>query len=236
MSAQRALSGENMLNYLTAKIPTNHGLRSGALSCQPSRLAAAALAVALCIAASGCNTDLPPIPPEPASTNATASILLNAGDVLQIKFPSAPDMDTVQGIRADGKITILNVGEVKVAGLTPAEAHDVVLSNSAPQLKVKEVSLSVQSSAFIVYVTGAVLKPGKLISDRPLTLPQAVIEAGIDTSKSNLKSVKVIRTDSTGHNAYQLFNLNHFMNGEPWEPFALKPYDIIVVPEKFTWF
>jgi protein involved in polysaccharide export with SLBB domain len=207
------------------------------LSCRPSSLAAAAaLAVALCVASTGCSTYLPPIPPESADTNAPASILLHEGDVLQIKFPSAPDMDSVQGIRADGKITILNVGEVKVSGLTPAAARDLVLSNAAPQLRVKDVSLSVQSSAFIVYVTGAVAKPGKLISDRPLTVPEAVIEAGIEPEKSNLKKVKIIRTDASGHNMYQILDLNAFFNGEPWQPFTLKPYDVIFVPEKFTWF
>ena len=225
-----------MLKYLTVTAPWNRALLPGALSCRPSTLAAAAVAVALCVAASGCGTVLPPIPPESADTNAPASILLHEGDVLQIKFPGAPEMDAVQSIRADGKITILNAGEVKVSGLSPDEARKAILKAAEDQLRVKEVSVSVQSSSFIVYVTGAVTRPGKLISDRPLTVVQAVIEAGIDPSKSNLKKVKIIRTDAGGHNMYQVLNLKDFMNGQPWEPFTLKPYDIIVVPEKFTWF
>jgi protein involved in polysaccharide export with SLBB domain len=145
-------------------------------------------------------------------------------------------MDAVQTIRADGKITIINAGDVKVSGLTPEEAQKAILEKVGDLIKVKEVSVSVQSSAFIVYVTGAVVKPGKLISDRPLTVLQAVIEAGPDSIKSNLKKVKVIRMDADGHYTYKVLNLQHIMDGVQDQPFTLKPYDIIVVPEKFSWY
>jgi polysaccharide export outer membrane protein len=229
-----------MSKNLIASFSSNHGLHSGALPCRLSSLAAAAaLGAALCIAMAGCETPpLPPILQIADDTSVTNSIALHEGDVLQIKFPGAPEMDSVQAIRADGKITILNVGDVKVSGLSPADARDVILTNAGPQLKVKDVTVAVQSSAFIVYVTGTVLKPGKLISDRPLSVLQAVIEAGIDPQKSNLKEVKVIRTDADAHNMYRVFNLKDILDGIAWqgEPFTLKPYDIIVVPEKFTWF
>jgi protein involved in polysaccharide export with SLBB domain len=227
-----------MLKYLIARIPTNRSLRTGALPCRPASLAAAAvLGVALCIAMSGCEAPyLPPIPAATGDTNATKDISLHEGDVLQIKFPGAPEMDAVQTIRADGKITILNAGEVKVSGLTPDGAADAILKASEKYITVKQVSVTVQSSAFIVYVTGAVLRPGKLISDRPLSVIEAVIESGIDPVKSNLKAVKVIRTGADGHYSYQVLNLQGIIDGSLWlgQPFTLKPYDIIVVPEKFN--
>jgi hypothetical protein len=65
---------------------------------------------------------------------------------------------------------------------------------------------------------------------------QAVIEAGIDSAKSNLEKVKVIRTDTEGHNTYKILNLKNIIEGVPAEPFTLKPYDTIVVPERFAWF
>ena len=70
-----------------------------------------------------------------------------------------------------------------------------------------------------------------------MTVFQAVIETGIDSAKSNLKKVEVIRTDATGHNTYKQLDLQKIIDGA-WqeEPFTLKPYDTIVVPEKFTWF
>jgi hypothetical protein len=49
--------------------------------------------------------------------------------------------------------------------------------------------------------------------------------------------VKIIRTDDAGHNTYKVFNLKEIIDGKAeTEPFTLKPYDTIYVPEKFTWF
>ena len=226
-----------MLNCFIAQIPSKNGLRAGSWSIRPAGVAAsAALGLVLCILASGCQTGaLPPIPPSTGDTTA-ASLTLHEGDVLQIKFPGATEMDASQTIRADGKITILNGGDVKVSGLTPDGAGEAILNVVADKIKIKQVSVTVQSSAFIVYITGAVLRPGKLISDRPLTVFQAVIECGIDPARSNLKKVKVIRVDASGHNTYKELDLKRIIDGV-WlaEPFTLKPYDTIVVPEKFSW-
>jgi polysaccharide export outer membrane protein len=227
-----------MLKYLIATTLSKNGLRTGALAFRPASVAvAAAVGLVLGLITSGCGTTvLPPIVPSVNDSNAS-SLSLHEGDVLQIKFPGAPEMDASQTIRADGKITILNAGEVKVSGLTPDQAEQAILKAVGDQIKVKQVSVTVQSSAFIVYVTGAVLRPGKLISDRPLTVFQAVIEAGIDAAKSSLTKVKVIRTEADGHNTYKVLNLKNIIDGKVQsEPFTLKPYDTIVVPEKFTWF
>ena len=226
-----------MLKYLIVKNPSKNGLRTGALPFRPPCLAVAvALGLVLGFIGSGCGTaTLPQITTSPNDTNAD-SLSLHEGDVLQIKFPGAPEMDASQTIRADGKITILNAGEVKVSGLTPDGAEQAILKALGEKIKVKQVSVTVQSSAFIVYLTGAVLRPGKLLSDRPLTVFQAVMEAGIDSAKSNLAKVKVIRTDADGHNTYKVLNLKNIIDGKVQpEPFKLKPYDTIVVSEKFTW-
>jgi polysaccharide export outer membrane protein len=218
------------------------GLRAGALPSCPACLAAAAavLALALCVAGSGCQTDLPPITPTTGDLTNTNSLTLHEGDVIQIKFPGAPELDTVQTIRSDGKITINMAGDVKVSGLTTLQAAKAILDPVGGQIVVKECTVTVQSSAFIIYVTGSVLRPGKIMSDRPLTPFQAVMEAGIDPSRSNLAKVKVIRTDPvTGYNTYKILNLNHILNppnGTQDEPFSLKPYDTLVVPEKFSLF
>jgi polysaccharide export outer membrane protein len=105
-----------------------------------------------------------------------------------------------------------------------------------PQLQTKEVSVSVISSAFPVYVTGAVLRPGKILSDRPLTALEAIMEAGgFDYTKANLKAVRVIRFHD-GRTDHYLLNLKRVLNGQQSEQFNLKPSDILFVPEKFSFF
>jgi protein involved in polysaccharide export with SLBB domain len=88
-----------------------------------------------------------------------------------------------------------------------------------------------------VFVTGAVLRPGKILADRPLTVLEAVMEAGgADFARANLKEVVVVRRVEGGQTANFRVNLRDTLNGRRSEPFYLKPSDIVYVPEKFNWF
>jgi polysaccharide export outer membrane protein len=170
-----------------------------------------------------------------AATNA-ASQQLREGDTIRISFPGAPSLDTTQTIRRDGKITLDMVGEVIAAGLTPGQLQDVLLEKYGPQLVLKEVYVTVQGSAFSVYVTGAVMRPGRITSEKVLTPLEAVLEAGLDQTRGNLKKVKVLREGENGTNEVFYLNLNDVMKGKSVKPFTLKPMDKIIVPEKFSWF
>jgi polysaccharide export outer membrane protein len=173
---------------------------------------------------------------QPAAPENTPSMALREGDHLRIAFPGSPTLDTTQTIRRDGKITLDMAGEMKAAGLTPHELEQQILKAYDNQLTLKQVSVVVQSSVFIVYVTGAVMHPGKIVSDRVETPLEVVIEAGIDQEKANLKKVVVIRENDNGRTERFFLNLDALLKGRPAEPFILKPMDKIFVPEKLAWF
>jgi polysaccharide export outer membrane protein len=154
---------------------------------------------------------------------------------VRISFPGAATLNTVQQIRRDGNITLPLVGEFKAAGLAPSQAEKELVKLYEPHLQVKEVNVVVESSNFAVYVTGAVLRPGKIMSDRPITAMEAVVEAGIDHNKANLKKVRLIRQEK-GRSEYHILNLKETLKGKPAESFDLKPGDIIYVPERFSFF
>src|ERR1035441_2751966 len=96
-------------------------------------------------------------------------IKFKEGDVLKIPFPSSPTFDTTQQVRRDGRITMSLVGDVDVVGMTPSELEKKLLDLYATQLTSKLVTVEVVSSAIPIYVTGMVLRPGKIMSDHPLT-------------------------------------------------------------------
>jgi polysaccharide export outer membrane protein len=165
-----------------------------------------------------------------------ASITLREGDVIKIAFPGAPNLNTTTTIRRDGKITLTLVGEVTAAGLTPIELQNELVKLYSSQLIDKEVIVSVESSAFEVFVTGAVLRPGKIQSERPLTALEAIMEAGgFDYTRANLKAVNIIRNVG-GHLEHHKINLKRVLSGEDSQTFYLKPSDIVYVPDRFTWF
>jgi polysaccharide biosynthesis/export protein len=200
------------------------------------RAGLAALAIVFCAVAVAGVLNCQSAQAQAASGANPESLLLKEGDTIRIAFPGAPTLDSSQTIRRDGKITLDMVGEVNAAGMTPHALEQELLQKFGDQLVVKEVSVTVQSSTFIIYVTGSVLRPGRLTSERRLTPLQAVIESGIDHTRANLKNVTVIRDLPNGHREKFKLNLSEELKGEPTPSFALKPFDIIFVPERFSWY
>jgi protein involved in polysaccharide export with SLBB domain len=106
----------------------------------------------------------------------------------------------------------------------------------APQLVSKEVSVMVVSSSYPVYVSGAVVRPGKVLSDHPISVLEAIMEAGgFDHAKADLANVTVIREEG-GQTKNIVVNLKLVLSGKQATPFYLKPADIVYVPAKFSWF
>lgn len=202
----------------------------------------------VCFAVSGCKTnpgaDFSSMPSaaakaKPAGTAQkpqTEPIVLRDGDVVHVAFPGSSSLDTTQQIRRDGKIVMPLVGEVVAAGKTPEELQNDLLKLYAPQVNTTQIIVTVQSSTFPVYITGAVLRPGEIQSDHPLTALEAIMKAGgFDYSKANLKDVVIIRQENNGTTRFTV-NLKKMMSGAKGRPFYLKPSDIVYVPERFNWF
>jgi polysaccharide biosynthesis/export protein len=209
-----------------------------------------AMAVLL-LAATGCETSQPDAVFESSSSNASTrtnhssqlsgsihseALILREGDTLKISFPGSPNLDTTQQIRRDGKITLQLVGEITATEITPTDLEKKIADTYGSQLVTKEVSVTVISSSIPVFVDGAVLHPQKVMSDHPITVLEAIMEAGgFDYSRANMKDVRVIRYENGSEHTY-ILNLKAVLDGKPSEPFYLKPYDIIHVPERFSMF
>ncbi len=195
-----------------------------------------ALLLAATVAFTGCGTTASkkPASAKPAAEPAhSEKIVLREGDVLKITFPGSANLDATQPIRRDGKINLSLVGEVDAAGMTPDDLQKKLVELYSSQISSKEITVQVQSSAFPVYVTGSVVKPGKIMSDHPITALDAVMEAGgpnYDTA--NLKAVKIIRNEN-GVMQHFIVNLKAVLQGSETKSFYLKPGDIVYVPEKF---
>ena len=118
-------------------------------------------------------------------------ILIREGDMLRITFPGAPNLNTLPlMVRRDGKITLPLVGEVTAVGKTALGFQKELTNLFSSQLVMKDVNVNIESSVYTVYVTGAVLRAGKVDTSRPITALEAIMEAGgFDNSRANLKEV-----------------------------------------------
>ena len=189
---------------------------------------------ALVLLLSGCKSSPPVLATDPRPFTVA---ILRESDAIRIAFPGAPNLDTVQQVRRDGRITLSLGGEIVAAGKTPAAVEQEVLKLHGDQLTVKQVVVTVTSSTFPVFVSGAVLRPGKLLVDRPMTLLEAIMEAGgFDQSKANLKKVTVLR-EFEGQTVANTIDMENIITGAPRaKPYYLEPGDKIHVPQKFNWF
>src|SRR5580698_1442220 len=131
---------------------------------------------------SGCRTDqsldTTGRPNSELSRSPAQPMVLREGDTLTISIPSSPTLNTTQQIRTDGKIVLPLIGEVTASGKTPEDLQNELLKLYQPQVAAKQVTVTVQSPNIPVYVTGAVLHPGPVTVNHPISALDAVMEAG----------------------------------------------------------
>jgi polysaccharide biosynthesis/export protein len=197
------------------------------------------IAIALAMVVTGCETATstrfdknPVLPPKDSK-----DIILREADTVKITFPGTDSLNTSQTIRRDGKITLPIVGEVVAAGKTPAQFEQELVKLYEKELvSSKEITVTVQSASFPVFLMGAVKRPGKVTSDHPITVLEAIVESGGFEPNANLKAVRIIRTLEDNKTKKYVVNLKGVVTGGPIDIFYLQPSDIVYVPEKITWF
>jgi polysaccharide export outer membrane protein len=140
--------------------------------------------------------------------------LLSPGDHLDIQVFNAPEFTHADlTIRPDGYLTIHSVGELHVAGMDVSGLEQLLSEKLGRYLRTPEVSVTVrQFHPAIVYVLGAVQKPGALeihgdldkpnspgavLSRARLTVANLLAHAGGVTEDANLSAVH-IRNNQTG--------------------------------------
>lgn len=163
------------------------------------------------------------------------SIVLREGDMVKVTLPDSPNLSTEQQIRRDGRIVLPLIGEVQAAGSTPEQLQAELIKAYSPQISTKEIVVNIVNSSFPVFVTGGVLRPGKILVNHPMMPLEAVMEAGGFAPNADKKHVRIVR-EINGQVQKFDFNLKAVINGSQNETFFLQPSDMIFVPEKFTWF
>lgn len=199
----------------------------------------------LLLTISGCQTDDFQDTPPQALSNLSKSqaqqqtaqpMVLREGDVLSISIPGSPTLDTTTPIRTDGKIVLPLIGEVAASGMTPEDLQNELLKLYQPQVALRQVIVTVQSPNIPIYVIGAVLRPGPVTVNHPISALDAIMEAGgFDLTKANARAVVVVRQEKDRTVRYKL-DLKKVLSGSPGSPFYLQPFDIVFVPERFTWY
>jgi polysaccharide export outer membrane protein len=176
----------------------------------------------------------PPAPAPAAGSNTGGPIdpdryVIGAEDSLQITVWKEPTLSGTIPVRPDGMISMVLVGDLRAAGLTPmALSADIGqrLKKYIQDPVVTVVVLGVNSQR--VFTVGEVSKVGPIMMTPGMTVLQAIVTAGGLSPFANSKRIYILRTVG-GKQQKILFNYKQALKGEN-QGVSLLPGDTIVVP------
>src|SRR4051812_30047095 len=133
-----------------------------------------------------------------AQSDATVgATLIQPNDKLTIDVYKNPDLSRQVTVQPDGLISISLVQSIQAAGLTPAQLKAELEKRLKEYLEVPTVTVIIDAiQSYRVYVTGKVQKPGVIISERPLTVLQALSLAGGFQEYAKKEQITIVRTIS----------------------------------------
>jgi len=190
------------------------------------------VAITAALFSGGCSSNPGPYPKEAMIPSRT--VILSPGDIVRLTFAGAPEWNQSQTIRADGKLSLPQIGEVRAAGKSVPQFQSQLEGLYESELTNSNVLVTLENGVMSVYVSGAVNKPGKFSFNRPTTVLQAIAEAGGMTMFGSLKRVRLVRLERGQHHAYTL-DLRSTMRGTLTAPatgaFYIRDGDVISVPQ-----
>lgn len=186
------------------------------------------LCAALCCVGCADMSTMAAVPAEAYASKPSGN--LAAGDEISVSFSGAPELNTKQKIQPNGRVSLPTVGDVSAAGKSINNLQQSLTSLYQVHLQDPTVVVSLESAAAGVYLSGEVLRPGKIPLDRPMTALEAIMEAGGFTKFANPKQVVVVRNQHGKQQRYVL-NINDTLSGMQSSPFYLRPYDVIYVKQ-----
>lgn len=172
------------------------------------------------------------IPSPKANDNVPEDYQIGAGDVLKVTVWHEPDASVASVVvLPTGRVSLPLLHEVEVVGLTIPQLEKKLTDKLGTLLNTPEVSVSVLGmNSKKVYITGKVKKEGPLSLTYPMTVMQALSEAGGVTDYAKKKGIYVLRTED-GRQFKIPFDYRAVLKGEHLETnVPLIPGDMIVVP------
>lgn len=122
---------------------------------------------------------------------------LQPSDVVLVQYRYTPEYNVTATVRPDGFITLPIVGEVRIAGLTVADARRAIVQQASVRLRDPEITVEIkdfQKPRFVV--GGQVGQPGQFeLRGRVTVLEAIAIAGGLKTSAKHSQVVLFRRYD-----------------------------------------
>ena len=181
--------------------------------------------------------------PDPAEPPKTIAYRIAPSDKLSLAIIGEADLNAGhKRVDAGGNINLALVNDVRVAGLTVAEAQAAVENayRAGRILRNPQVSINIEEySPREVSISGMIKIPGKypLPPELVLTLKDLVLRAGGFTDTANGSKVRVIRTHPNGTTKIFIKDIDSVIRAKDTRnsadgAFVLEPGDLVYVTER----
>jgi len=171
--------------------------------------------------------------PHPAGNALVGSnFIIGPDDVLSVNVWKEPEISQTVTVRPDGKISLPLAGEFVASGLTPDQLQAVITQRLEGLMSRPNVTVIVHEvKSQRIVVVGQVAKPGSYTLQNPMTVLDAIAQAGGPLDYAKLKSIYVLRVAPDGHPTKLPFNYKDVIKGHNLaQNVRLQPSDTIVVP------
>jgi polysaccharide export outer membrane protein len=171
---------------------------------------------------------------EPQPLNSLASVgtdyRIGANDLVDFDVFGVPNMQRTVRVNASGMVALPLIGPVTLAGLTAAQAENLIAQKYAENyLQDPQVSLFIKEfTTQRITIEGAVARPGIYPVTGQLTLLRALALAGGGAQFAQLNEIMLFRGGSAQEANTQMFDLEKIRNGDIPDP-VVNSDDVIVV-------
>lgn len=179
-----------------------------------------------------------PEPPAPVQTTATpaaapevdSSYVIGPEDVLQVTVWKEATLSGSFPVRPDGMISMVLLGDVKAAGLTPTQLATKLTADYKKYIQDPLVTVLVQQvNSQRIYIVGEVGKVGPVPLVPGMTPLQAIASAGGLTPYAHKNRIYILRGPQGSQEKIQ-FNYKAALRGDANQNVSLQPNDTVVVP------
>lgn len=156
---------------------------------------------------------------------------VQVGDALSIRSFYDSQLNQDVTVRPDGRISLLLVGDIEVAGTAIADLSKRLGEQYGRLLDGTDVTVALARSANMnVYLSGEIKQPALQPLEGDLTLLQAVARAGGFLSSANTDSVLLIRNVENGTTEVRKISVASILRGDAPDVF-LRRRDVVYVPK-----
>jgi polysaccharide biosynthesis/export protein len=192
------------------------------------------VAVATAQTAPSAPVPAPAVAPAPPAEGVSADYVIGPGDTLQIFVWRNPELTATVPVRPDGKISTPLVEDMIAVGKNPsALARDVekVLGEYVRSPQVNVIVTQPHSAFSQVKVIGQVRTPQSIAYRDGLTVLDAVLAVGGLGPFAAGNRAKIVRSENGKSREIPVKVAALINNGDMRHNLALKPGDVLVIPE-----